>query len=585
MESLNIHKILFRCHETFKWKHFLNPVEVLVARHISQVCDLIYKVEKLVNERNLYAVGFISYEASSAFNPKMITCEPSRFPLVCFALFENYKIIEQLSKPLSIEKSTWRKSLNLEKYIKNVVEIKNRIELGDIYQINYTTQFKTMLDRPEDFFNSFVSDEPYACYMDTDEFQILSASPELFFELDGEDIKTRPMKGTAPRYDSLKLDEDSRDQLLSSKKNRAENLMITDMMRNDLSKIATLGSVSVDDAFRIEKYSTVWQMTSTVKAKTCASVLEIFNALFPCSSITGAPKLKSMEYIKHFEKRPRDIYTGAVGIIQPNRKAVFSVGIRTALRNTISKETAYGSGGGIVWDSKPIPEFKELGYKTRILGKVETDEVFYLFETMRLHHPVGILMLARHLERMERAANYFGINFSEKIVLAFIENELKCQKVNFDARLRLTLNIFGKFNLQCFRINEPFESNQLVQFVSTAVDRNDIFLYHKTNFRGVYDRAQSEVPPLVEPILFNQESEVTETNISNIVFEENGDFFTPPVECGLLSGIMRTELLHNNVIKERTITKNELLEVDKVYLINALRGWRNARFLKSSVTE
>ena len=149
----------------------------------------------------------------------------------------------------------------------------------------------------------------------------------------------------------------------------------------------------------------------------------------------------------------------------------------------------------------------------------------------------------------------------------------------------MTLNIFGKFSLQCFRIDKPFESIQLVQFVSTAVDRNNIFLYHKTNFRRVYDRAQSEVPPLVEPILFNQESEVTETNISNIVFEENGDLFTPPVECGLLSGIMRTELLHNNVIKERTITKNELLKVDKVYLINALRGWRYARFLKRSVTE
>lgn len=585
MESLNIRKILFRCPKTLKWREFQNPLEVLVTWHVDQVCDLICKVEKLVNDKNLYAVGFVSYEASSAFNPKMITCEPSQFPLVCFAIFENYEILEQLGRPISTEKSTWRKSLSLEKYIQNIVEIRNRIESGDIYQINYTTQFTSKLNRPEDFFKNFVSNEPYACFIDTDAFQILSASPELFFELDGEDIMTRPMKGTAPRYDSIKLDEDSRNQLSRSTKNRAENLMITDMMRNDLSKIAMLGSVSVEDAFRIEKYSTVWQMTSTVKAKTCASVLEIFNALFPCSSITGAPKLKSMEYIKRFEEKPRAIYTGAIGIIQPNRKAVFSVGIRTALRNVFNSETVYGSGGGIVWDSKPIPEFKELGYKTRVLGKVETDEVFYLFETMRLRHSVGILMLERHLQRMEKAANYFGINYSEKKALAFIETELKSQTVNFDARLKLTLNVFGKFNLQCFRIDEPFESNQLVQFVATPVNKNNIFLYHKTNFRGVYDRAQSEVPPLVEPILFNQESEVTETNISNIVFEVNGVLFTPPVKCGLLSGIMRTELLQNNAIKERTITKSELLEVDKVYLINALRGWRNAHFSKSSVTE
>ena len=585
MESLNIRKILVRCPETLKWRHFQNPVEVLVTRQIDQVRDLIYTVEKFVNDRNLYAVGFVSYEASSAFNSRMITCEASRFPLVCFALFENYEILEGFGESLSIEKSNWKISLSLESYIQNIVEIRDRIESGDIYQINYTTKFRAMLNGPEEFFKNFVSDEPYACFIDTDEFQILSASPELFFELDGEDIKTKPMKGTAPRYDSLKLDEDSRNQLSRSTKNRAENLMITDMMRNDLSKIAMQGSVSVENAFRIEGYSTVWQMTSTVKAKTCASVLEIFNALFPCSSITGAPKLKSMEYIKRFEKEPRDIYTGAIGIIQPNRKAVFSVGIRTALRNIFSSETVYGSGGGIVWDSKPIPEFKELCYKTRILGKVENDEVFYLFETMRFRHPVGILMLARHLERMGKGADYFGIKYSEKIALAFIKTELKSQKINFDAKLKLTLNSFGKLSLQCFRINKPFESNQLVQFVSTPVNRNDIFLYYKTNFRGVYDKAQSEVSPLVEPILFNQESEVTETNISNIVFEENGNLFTPPVECGLLSGIMRTELLQNNALRERVITKNELLKVDKVYLINALRGWRNARFLKRSVTE
>ncbi len=585
MESLNIRKILFRCPETLKWRHFQHPVDVLVARRFGQVRELINRVEKLVNEKDLHAVGFVSYEASQGFNSKMKTCKPSQIPLVCFALFENYKIFDQLGEPSTNEKLNWKISLNLEEYIQNIVEIRKRIESGDIYQINYTTQFKAMLDRPEDFFKNIVSDEPYACFIDTNEFQILSASPELFFELDGKDIKTKPMKGTAPRYDSLQLDENSRNNLLRSEKNRAENLMITDMMRNDLSKIAVLGSVSVDDAFRVEKYSTVWQMTSTVKAKTYASVLEIFDALFPCASITGAPKLKSMEYIKHFENKPRGVYTGAIGIIQPNRKAMFSVGIRTAVSDLESRKTAYGSGGGIIWDSRPIPEFKELGYKTRIIGKVTIDESFYIFETMRLQHSVGILMLAKHLKRMEVAANYFGVNYSEKRALSFIEAELKSRKVNFDARLKLTLDAFGKFNLQSFAIERPFDPSQLVQFVSTPVDRNNIFLYHKTNFRRVYDKAQDEVPAQVEPILFNQESEVTETSISNIVFEKNGELFTPPVKSGLLPGIMRTQLIENNVIKEKTITKNELIKADKVYLINALRGWRNARFLKSSVIE
>ena len=183
MESLNIRKIHFRCPETLKWRHFQNPVDVLVTRHIGQVRDLIYKVEKLVNEKNLHAVGFVSYEASPGFNSKMKTCKPSRIPLVCFALFEGYKIFDQLSKPSMTEKSIWKTSLNLEEYIQNIVEIRKRIESGDIYQINYTTQFKAMLNRPEDFFKNIVSDEPYACFIDTDEFQILSASPELFLSL------------------------------------------------------------------------------------------------------------------------------------------------------------------------------------------------------------------------------------------------------------------------------------------------------------------------------------------------------------------------------------------------------------------
>lgn len=585
MDLLDVNKIFIRCPRTLRWRHFEKPSEVFTARNLNEVGPLISKVEKLANERESYAVGFVSYEASSAFNPDMVTCDGSKFPLACFALFNDYVMLSELSQSTKKEAPIWNGSLDIGNYIQDIASIKKLIERGDIYQINYTTQFNTNLKQPMDFFCDLVTDEPYACYIDTNQFQILSASPELFFRLDGDEILTRPMKGTAPRFDSLKLDNESREQLFRSKKNRAENLMITDMMRNDLSKISKLGSVTVSDSFKVEKFSTVWQMTSTVSARTSASLLEIFTAMFPCASITGAPKNKSMEYIKDFEKRARNIYTGTIGLIEPKRKAIFSVAIRTAVRYAESGETVYGSGGGIIWDSKPVLEFKEVKYKTRILKSVKLNDDFHLFETMRFHCKTGISLFAGHIKRLEYAANYFGICFSAKAAKEFVETEIKAQEIDFDARIKLTLDTNGKLNLDYSEITEPFKTNQLVQFVATPVTSSNIFLYYKSNKRDVYDKARGEVPLLVEPVLFNEDSEVTETNISNIVYQKGGELFTPPVKCGLLPGIMRAYLLENKIIKERSIMKNELLEVDRLFLINSLRGWRNANFLKSSVTE
>ncbi|MEC8148419.1 MAG: chorismate-binding protein [Pseudomonadota bacterium] len=585
MKSLDIRNILLRCPKTLLWHRYRQPVTVFVARNLNEVCDVVSNVEKTVNDYNLHAVGFVSYEASPAFNSDMIVCEAKGFPFACFALFDKYEIVGQVRSSSATEKPFWSCAISLQDYMKKVIAIKELIESGDIYQINYTTQFRAEIDDFEQFFYDFVSDEPYACFIDTSEFQVLSASPELFFELEENVIRSKPMKGTAPRFDSLKLDNESRDQLAESEKNKAENLMITDMMRNDLSKIAKLGSVSVRNAFQVEKYSTVWQMTSTIEAYTKASLLEIFRALFPCSSITGAPKNKSMEYIKFFEKKPRGIYTGAIGIIRPNRKAVFSVAIRTALRDQATGGTVYGSGGGIVWDSKPVPEFKEVNYKTRILKTVRNDHNFHLFETMQLQHKLGIKFLNRHLKRLEMAANFFGINFSKKKVLEFLEAEIISQGIEYDARLKLALDIYGKFSLFCSKIKKPFEKDQVVQFAVTPVDKKDIYLYYKTNFRDNYDRAQSEVPSDIEPILFNQDFQVTETNISNIVYEKDGELFTPPVECGLLPGVLRDKLLEDSTIREKAITKNDLLKVNNLFLINSLRGWRNARFLKNPVIE
>ncbi|HQV63786.1 MAG TPA: chorismate-binding protein, partial [Anaerolineales bacterium] len=390
-------------------------------------------------------------------------------------------------------------------------------------------------------------------------------SPELFFKLDGNKIFSRPMKGTVKRGRTTTEDKELANWLHSSEKNRAENVMIVDMIRNDLGRIAKIGSVHVPELFTIEKYPTLLQMTSTVQARTDVSLDEIFSALFPCASITGAPKVSTMNIIAELETTPRRVYTGSIGYFSPNRKAQFSVAIRTAIIDRESSRAEYGVGGGIVWDSTSADEYSEALLKARVL--TERTHEFSLLETILWTPQNGYFLLEKHIERMRDSAEYFGFSFSRE----HIKQHLEKLSAEFPSpqRIRILVNRIGEIKTETkeFQIQEnPFK----VCLSDQPINSSEIFLYHKTTNRNIYP---SLVHGMDDVLLYNENDELTEFTIGNLVVEINGELFTPPISCGLLAGTFREHLLETQQIKERVIRKDELPGCTKIFLINSVRKW------------
>jgi para-aminobenzoate synthetase/4-amino-4-deoxychorismate lyase len=370
-----LEKIIIRDPHSAQWLVFTDPLDVLVARQPADVLDVMLEVERRVNKHGVYAAGFLSYEAARGFDPAYVTHGNTQLPLVCFGLFSSVQRRDDLpgSGNHSDQPVGWTLTTPRGRYCEQLSSIKQQLELGNTYQINYTVRMRAdNVIEPWGLFRRMSAGVPQAAYVECRNFAIASASPELFFNLDDERLLCRPMKGTAKRGATIAEDLALRQELHDSIKNRAENLMITDMVRNDLGRVASFGSVKVSNLFGLEEYPTVWQMTSTVAARTRASVVEIFQALFPCASVTGAPKVSSMAIIAELEDTPREIYTGAIGFLGPGRQARFSVAIRTALIDRYTNEAVYGVGGGIVWDSDPDEEFRECQYKARVLTEPAT---------------------------------------------------------------------------------------------------------------------------------------------------------------------------------------------------------------------
>ena len=386
------------------------------------------------------------------------------------------------------------------------------------------------------------------------------------------------MKGTESRRTNPQADKQTSDWLAGSEKNRAENLMITDMVRNDLGKIAVAGSVDVSGLFKVEEYPTVWQMTSTVHAQTKASVGEIFRTLFPAASITGAPKRAAMGHIARLEKSPRGIYTGAIGYLAPNRHAQFSIAIRTSTVNKVAGTAQYGAGGGIVWDSTAVQEHTEMLAKTRILGAITPQSSIELFETLLWTPAAGFSRLERHLQRLGQSAKVFGIPMDAECARSALDLALG-EALERAMRVRLSLDVQGAFRVDLNELPEASPQQvQPIRLAANAVDSSDLYLKHKTSYRAGYDQAAAEVPDGVEPILFNERGEITESNIANVAFRLGRDWFTPPLSSGLLPGTLREELLERGELTPRVFHVAELESVQELALINGLRGWRQTRW-------
>jgi para-aminobenzoate synthetase/4-amino-4-deoxychorismate lyase len=386
------------------------------------------------------------------------------------------------------------------------------------------------------------------------------------------------MKGTSARGLWFEDDLAKRATLVRSKKERAENVMIVDMVRNDLGRIALCGSVHVSSLFEIEKYPTVWQMTSTVSARTCEPLDRILQATFPPASITGAPKRRTMEIIAELESLPRRIYTGTIGFVSPGGRAQFNVAIRTVLLHKPTRHAEYGVGGGIVWDSKPANEYEECLTKTKVLSPLARD--FDLLETILWSPHSGYSLLEYHMKRLAGSMDYFGFKADQRPIL----NELASVAAGLSSRLhRIRLLVSRRGGIRCEATSLEPTSMRFgkVVLANSPVDTDDIFLYHKTTRRRVYEDAVRMCPGSDDVLLFNEGGQVTESTVANVAVQIGGVLCTPPVRCGLLPGTQRAWLLDHAQLQERIISIQEMLGSPNVYLLNSIKGMEKVQIRTS----
>jgi para-aminobenzoate synthetase/4-amino-4-deoxychorismate lyase len=569
-------RVILRDPQQNCWFEYKQPQSVIHTKQIADVAPKLAEIESIVERDGLYAAGFITYEAAAAFDSHLITYPPANLPLLCFGLFKDRTRLDTLPREREQDLDKWQIETDAKEHAKHVLLLKRHIEAGDTYQVNYTTRMWATGRVDLGTFSRMAQQAPYGAYLDGKEFTIVSASPEIFFQRDGSRVLCKPMKGTAARGLSSKADLEKAEWLRSSEKNQAENLMITDMVRNDLSRIANKNSVQVSDLFHVEQYPTVWQMTSTVTAESDVSTQSLFNALFPGASITGAPKKASMDYINQYETSQREIYTGAIGLIAPGSKALFNIAIRTAWTNKRTNISHYGSGGGIVWDSDAQDEYAELLTKTQILFKQAPD--FELLETMRWSPAESIYLIERHLNRLSESARYFAFVIDVSLVRQKLMAAVKGLPPKLH-KLRLRLDRLGNCQVSAELLTLS-DRPQRVTLSKNPVSSDNVSLYHKTTNRALYLQAAESVPEGVEALLYNTDGYITESVIANIVYTIDGQRYTPPLSDGLLPGTLREELLSSAQVTERSLHLDQLNQIESLMLVNALRGARIAELVR-----
>ena len=462
--------------------------------------------------------------------------------------------------------------LDEDTYSHAVKRIRDYIAAGDCYQVNFTFPLAGQLagDVPA-LYARLRAAQPVAHggLVVTPDGAILSLSPELFVERRGRQLRARPMKGTAPRHGEAVADAAARDGLSASAKDRAENVMIVDLLRNDLGRVAEAGSVRVESLCEIETYPSVYQMTSTVLAESDADLGASLRALFPCGSITGAPKLRAMQIVRELETGPRGLYTGALGWIRPSGDFSFNVAIRTLLVAPDGK-AQLGVGSGVVWDSVAAEEYRECLLKARFVAAA--DPGFRLIETLRLDAGVFPL-LDGHLRRLQRSASAFSFGFDRERIVAELQ-ALAARMSQGRHRVRLTLGRAGDVELSAAALAET-PPGQTTAFSSLAIDSTDPWLRHKTTVRANYDAALSVLPEgMFDWIFCNERGEVCEGARSNVFVrrEAGGLLLTPPLRSGLLPGVLRETLVAAGEAVEQVLTPADLRAAAELYLGNALRG-------------
>ncbi|AZV59650.1 aminodeoxychorismate synthase component I [Peribacillus frigoritolerans] len=551
--------------------YFANPKKVITAHSIEDVLPQFQKVQEAIEQGN-YAAGYVSYEAAPAFEQSFKVKDGAKMPLLWFGIFDKpeEEIPEKMTGAFNL--AEWQSETDSNAYRSGFQRIKSEIKKGNTYQVNYTMRLQSQFEGDDfAFFERLkrAQRSNYSAYLNVGSHRILSASPELFFRWEDGQLITRPMKGTVKRGTSLKGDQLNAEWLAASEKNQAENYMIVDLLRNDLGMIAKPGSVEVPQLKAIEKYPTVWQMTSTITADTNpgTTIIDIFKALFPCGSITGAPKIKTMEIIADIENSPREVYCGAIGFITPESEAVFNVPIRTVVIDKETGKAEYGVGGGITWDSELSEEYDEAFLKAKLLT-VERP-AYKLLESIKLSDGEYYL-LNDHIDRMKQSAEYFDYRFSE----LYLRDRLqKYAEINHGTlqKVRVLLHENGEIEVLGQAI-KPLDPEFKAILAEAPISRANPFLFHKTTNRAVYEGFQMNNPDFQDVLLWNEEGFITEFTNGNVVVKINGDLYTPPVESGLLVGTFRQELIRKKEIKVKNISKADLNNAEEIWFINSVRG-------------
>jgi para-aminobenzoate synthetase/4-amino-4-deoxychorismate lyase len=584
----------------FPTRLFTQPLETCIAWTASEIPALFAEIERAVAAGHT-AAGFFSYECGAAFEPKARQRAPRPGqPLAWFGIYDAAHAFEggAFSPP---ESATTRLhaselatasgiraefALSEQEYVRRIEAIHEWIRSGDVYQINFTAPMRLAVNEdPATLYARLRQRQPvnYGAFIHWEENRrILSFSPELFFRVDQSGDKrrivTRPMKGTARRGRTCDEDRAVAEWLRADAKNRAENLMIVDLLRNDLGRIARFGSVSTKDLFTVERLPTLWQMTSTVAADLRDDVTfhDIFRALFPCGSITGAPKVRAMQLISQLEELPRGVYTGAIGFFSP-RQTIFNVAIRTV--ELQDDRGIMGIGSGIVIDSDPTAEYRECLLKAEFLTQSATQQPdeFQLIETMLWQ--AGFPLLELHLDRLAGSADYFDFAFDRTAVEAALHARAQQFANSAAQRVRLLLSSDGSLEITDQPLAAPAHphGSARVRVAAECTDPADPMLFHKTTHRPLYSPAYEAAVKAGcdDALFFNTRGELTEGAISNVFIEQDGCWFTPPIDCGVLPGVYRRHLLDSQRhIEERVLRDHDLRAADAVYIANAVRGLR-----------
>ncbi len=577
---------------------FSRPFSVITAYPGDDTGPVFEKIGQALS-KGFWVSGWIGYEWGYCLEPKLnhlLLRKAPKGPLLWLGIFksprvwrhsvtDSPKILDDVPD-ISSDIGPIKLDVPRDLYMEAVKKIHEYISQGDTYQVNYTVRGRfTFTGNPVDMFLALRANQavPYGALIFDSQKWIISMSPELFFKIDKGIIESRPMKGTMARGRTLEEDMVSASWLFNDVKNRAENVMIVDLIRNDIGRISKTGSVCVPNLFLVERYETLLQMTSTIRG----SLIEpenwsgIFHALFPCGSVTGAPKIRTMEIIAELESSPRSVYTGAIGFISPSGRACFNVAIRTV--ELAGKKGEIGIGSGITIGSDPRMEYDETRLKAAFVKRPFKE--FQLIETFRWDPQEGFRFLDLHLERLLASARYFGFKLDlVEIKKALFEHVARENRRNNGVlKVRLLVGRDSSHDIQ----SEPLVHLELpikAAISSHRVDKYDPFFFHKTTRKRPFFQAgleEAKAKGGTEALFVNQEGMLTEGSYTNLFVEKDGILITPPVDEGLLNGVLRQDLIKNGRAIEGRIAPQDLQLADNIFVGNSVRGLMKAQLIGS----